>query len=76
MTQRPYSNRRRLTVAERAQLYGTMADCDRVWLDEDGRPVHTNLFKQFGLPTERESIRRIAERGVQGGRIGTQSPLV
>jgi hypothetical protein len=54
---RRYSHRKKLSTADRARLYKTIARCERLWFDERGRPVTTNLFQQFGLPGDRESMR-------------------
>ena len=57
---RRYSDRKKLSAAERTHLYKTIVSCERLWFDERGRPVTTNLFRQFGLPGDRElTLRRV-----------------
>ena len=58
---RPYTGRKRLSRTEKAHLYAVLASCDRLWVDAKGAPVHTNLFKQFGIPSDRATLRTMAE---------------
>ena len=51
-----------LDPAARKQLCKILSSCERLWHDEFGGSVSTNLFKLFGLPSDRGALQGLAER--------------
>lgn len=58
---RPLENREDLSTAECTKLCGVLSHCDALWFEVDGPPILTNLFSEFGLPSERDLVRKLAQ---------------
>ena len=56
---------RKIDPERRRRLATVLNQCERLWLDPNGLPIDTNLFRLFGLPSQRKSMEKLAQKGKQ-----------